>query len=288
MKHRSIAAEEPHPCLTCINRRTLLKSGAASIVVGVFSDGCTSSEQVDLGSQGNGGGGGNGAGGDAGANGGNGAQGGAAAGTGGGGGSGGTAGGASAGGRGGTVDAGAVDASGGGGATGGVGGAGGGRGGTGGAGRAGGGGGAGAAGGSGGGGGAGAAGGSGGQSGGGAGGSTLAQCPGNIPAGNASKVALGSLHLIVPSLVVVGRDAGGLYAMTGLCTHQGCGMNVVGAASQQSLICPCHGSAFSATGAVTKGPARTPLQHYQLEISATGDLTICTGTPVGSTTRTPG
>jgi cytochrome b6-f complex iron-sulfur subunit len=88
--------------------------------------------------------------------------------------------------------------------------------------------------------------------------------------------------------VVVGRDVGGLYAMSSICTHQGCGMNIVGSAPKASLHCPCHGSNFSATGAVTNGPARAPLIHYELAVSASGDLAVCLNAIVASTTRTPG
>jgi Rieske Fe-S protein len=92
----------------------------------------------------------------------------------------------------------------------------------------------------------------------------------------------------VGSGLVVGRDAGGLYAMSSICTHQGCGMTIAGSAAQPSLHCPCHGSTFSATGAVTRGPARAPLIHFELQVSPGGDLTVCMNAIVASTTRTPG
>ena len=85
---------------------------------------------------------------------------------------------------------------------------------------------------------------------------------------------------------MLGRDAGGLYAMTAVCTHQGCLVSVVGAAPQ-SLSCPCHGSTFSNTGAVTGGPARAPLQHFQVQVAASGAVTVCDGVPVASNARTP-
>jgi Rieske Fe-S protein len=113
------------------------------------------------------------------------------------------------------------------------------------------------------------------------------QCPGSVAAGKASAISVGSLVLVGNGLVV-GRDAAGLYAMSSICTHQGCGTNVVGSAPQQSLYCPCHGSAFSGTGAVTRGPARRALQHYLLESSPNGDLTVCAGSAVASTVRTAG
>jgi nitrite reductase/ring-hydroxylating ferredoxin subunit len=222
----SFMAEGSNRCLTCLDRRTVLKSGAASAVLAALSSqGCTTSEPLSTGTTGNG---------DAG--------------------SGGT-GGAGADGGGDVSDSG--------------GGAGGSSG-------------AGAGGGSG----AGAGGSSGAGTGGAAG--SQATCLGALAAGNASTVSVGFLVLIGGSGFVLARDSAGLYAMSAICTHQGCGMNVVGAASQQSLYCPCHGSAFSGNGAVTRGPARRPLQHYQIDVAANGDLTVCVGEPVASTTRTPG
>ena len=137
--------------------------------------------------------------------------------------------------------------------------------------------------------------GGGGGSGGGAGGSQAgsggaggsgAPCAKPIPAGNAASVAVGSLT-IVGGNVVLGRDATGLYAMSAVCTHQGCIVNVVGAPSQPSLSCPCHGSRFSSNGDVTVGPARLPLPHFEVEVAADGGVTVCPATQVASSSRTP-
>jgi len=115
----------------------------------------------------------------------------------------------------------------------------------------------------------------------------VALCPGAMAVGKATRVAMGAVVAVGYGLVV-GRDASGLYAMSSLCTHQGCETNVVGPATQPTLHCPCHGSNFSASGAVTRGPARVPLVHLQLLVSASGDLTICSNVVVPTTTRTPG
>jgi Rieske Fe-S protein len=247
-------AADSNPCSTCINRRSVLKSGAACVVMAALSEGCATSEPLGepFGVAGGGEGGTSGAGGSVGGSGGDdagsaGAQGDAGA-SGQGGGSAGT------GGSTGRVDSGTADARGEGGA--------GGQAGTGGSKGAGG----------------------GGQ--GGAGGSQAA-CSGALGAGKASAVFVGSLVAVANSYVI-GRDNSGLYAMSSICTHQGCGTSIVGAAANETLYCACHGSAFSGTGAVTHGPARSALQHFQLEISATGDLTICVNSSVPATTRTPG
>jgi Rieske Fe-S protein len=203
-------ARGSNPCVTCVSRRSVLKSGAACVAVVAFSgsEGCGTPGPLGDGVPEADG----------------------AAGVGGGGGAG-------TGGNGGVADAGTVDVRGDGGA--------------------------------------------------GGGGESQATCSGAVVAGMASSVSLGSLVMVANGLVV-GRDTAGLYAMSAICTHQGCGMSIVGAAFQESLFCACHGSAFSGNGAVTRGPARRPLQHYQLEVAADGELTVCVGASVASTTRTPG
>ena len=224
-------AAGPHPCSICMNRRSILKSSAACVVMAALSEGCVTSEPLSVGRTGADDAGARG---DAGAGG----QADGAAGTAGSGG----------------ADAGTTDARGAGGA--------GGQAGTGGS------------------------GGSGGGGQGGAGGGQAA-CSGAILAGKASAVSVGSLVAVANSYVI-GRDNAGLYAMSSICTHQGCGMSIVGTVAQETLYCACHGSAFSGTGAVTRGPARRALPHYQLEISANGELTICVNSSVPATTRTPG
>jgi Rieske Fe-S protein len=62
------------------------------------------------------------------------------------------------------------------------------------------------------------------------------------PAGNVSELAVGAL--LVMSNVVVGRDASGIYAMSGVCTHAGCLLPEGAGTIAAGLGCPCHGSAF--------------------------------------------
>jgi len=56
--------------------------------------------------------------------------------------------------------------------------------------------------------------------------------------------------------IVVRHGDGSLAAFSAVCTHAGCQVSF----ASGMLVCPCHGSEFSAsTGAVLRGPAVTPL-----------------------------
>ncbi len=108
---------------------------------------------------------------------------------------------------------------------------------------------------------------------------------GNVPAGNVADLPVGSLHALGASPVCIGRDSGGIYAMTLTCTHMGCNMAVRGNVSPSGIYCACHGSHFSPTGKVLNGPASTSLQHFAVSADSAGNLTIHGGTDVGSSTR---
>jgi nitrite reductase/ring-hydroxylating ferredoxin subunit len=78
------------------------------------------------------------------------------------------------------------------------------------------------------------------------------------------------------------RDAGGIYAMTAICTHQGCTLGQGGPA----FACPCHGSQFDLAGAVAQGPAATGLAHLAVTEPTPGaPLVVNTGQPVPAGTR---
>jgi nitrite reductase/ring-hydroxylating ferredoxin subunit len=55
--------------------------------------------------------------------------------------------------------------------------------------------------------------------------------------------------------------------LTATCTHEGCA--VTGFSGSQ-FVCPCHGSTFSTSGAVVKGPANRPLTSFAAQVS--GDV----------------
>jgi len=61
-------------------------------------------------------------------------------------------------------------------------------------------------------------------------------------------------------------DAKGVYAVSSVCTHAGCSVRSAGTGFE----CPCHDSAFDLAGAVTQGPAKLPLKHFEVRESAPG------------------
>jgi Rieske Fe-S protein len=115
----------------------------------------------------------------------------------------------------------------------------------------------------------------------GAGDSQSTGAPGDVPAGKVSGLSVGTLQAVGGAPVVIGRDSGGVYAMTLVCTHAGCAAGVLGA----EIFCPCHDSAFDANGNVVHGPASAPLVHFAVSADGGGNLTIHTDTLVDPTTR---
>lgn len=83
-----------------------------------------------------------------------------------------------------------------------------------------------------------------------------------------SDVPVGGGTIVSDEEVVVTQPAEGDFkAFSSVCTHQGC---QVGKVEDNQILCPCHGSAFSAEdGSVTTGPATSPLEA--VEISVDGD-----------------
>lgn len=114
-------------------------------------------------------------------------------------------------------------------------------------------------------------------------GSTLG--PGDLAGGNVSGLAVGALNAIPNQSVAIGRDAMGLYALTLVCTHQGCTAAPAGAIGARQINCPCHGSQFDRNGAVIRGPAARPLSHFLVTVDAAGNIVVHTNSQVAATAR---
>ena len=100
----------------------------------------------------------------------------------------------------------------------------------------------------------------------------------DITAGTLTDYPVGSLKGVSGWALLVGRDSGGLYAMSSICTHQGCDMG--SAATTTGPFCGCHGSQFDANGNVVYGPARRALAHFQVLVTAATGAVSVDGTQV--------
>lgn len=63
-------------------------------------------------------------------------------------------------------------------------------------------------------------------------------------------------------VLVTQPSAGEVAAFSAVCPHEGC--SVLPDSGQ--LTCPCHGSQFSLSGEVTRGPARSGLQPFAVRV----------------------
>ncbi len=109
---------------------------------------------------------------------------------------------------------------------------------------------------------------------------------GPVSAMNVANFKMNSLEVLSAN-IAVGQDSNGIYAMSAICTHAGCVLEDNAQTISAGLYCPCHGSAFDGNGNVTRGPARTPLQHYQVTIAADGSITVDGSKPVAASVRVP-
>lgn len=110
-------------------------------------------------------------------------------------------------------------------------------------------------------------------------------CPVNnkLNVGPASMFAVGKEQFFLCAKMFVLRDALGIYAMTAVCTHEGC--TVTFAPATHDFECPCHLSTFDFNGAVTNQPATMPLVHYACSLDGNGNVIVDLGNTVAATTR---
>lgn len=59
-------------------------------------------------------------------------------------------------------------------------------------------------------------------------------------------------------IYVLARGNGTFGALSPICTHRGCTVDVQG----DRLVCPCHGSTYDRDGRVLKGPAQRALDRF--------------------------
>jgi Rieske Fe-S protein len=108
---------------------------------------------------------------------------------------------------------------------------------------------------------------------------------GDVSGGNVRDLPEGTLRILDTAPACIGRDQGGVYAMTLTCPHAGCDIGQTGSVGPQGLVCGCHGSRFDANGSVQQGPASSSLDHFAVTMDAQGELTIHGGQIVSADQR---
>jgi len=85
---------------------------------------------------------------------------------------------------------------------------------------------------------------------------------GNVLTVAVDSVAVGSAALVSAggtSVLIAHTAADTFSAFSSMCTHQAC---TITGWSAPNFLCPCHGSLFSASGQVVRGPASRALTQY--------------------------
>lgn len=77
------------------------------------------------------------------------------------------------------------------------------------------------------------------------------------------RVPFNGAYLIRDKRIGVINKEGEISAISISCTHLGCTLNAEG----ENFVCPCHGSVFSHSGKVLKGPASADLRKLRHEIN---------------------
>lgn len=99
--------------------------------------------------------------------------------------------------------------------------------------------------------------------------------------GHPEEFAVGSETRMDEANFFVFRDAHGIYAISGVCTHLGCSVG----RSPNGFACPCHGSRFGNVGEVTRGPAPRALPWLEVGRAADGQLVVYADNEVPEGTR---
>ena len=87
----------------------------------------------------------------------------------------------------------------------------------------------------------------------------LAEHPELAPPGGALKILP---HGAIAPLYVLRLDGGQYAALSPICTHQGCTVDIQG----PRLVCPCHGSTYDRGGRVLRGPAERALSRFPITV----------------------
>ena len=96
---------------------------------------------------------------------------------------------------------------------------------------------------------------------------TTVGASGTVLAAVADVPVSGGVVMSDPPIVVTQPKEGDIKGFTAICPHAGC---LVSSVENDEIICPCHGSRFSAVdGSVIQGPAQQPLESADVKVNGT-------------------
>jgi nitrite reductase/ring-hydroxylating ferredoxin subunit len=99
----------------------------------------------------------------------------------------------------------------------------------------------------------------------------LFEPPTTFRIGRPEDIPLGTLIVLPERRLFVAHTAEGFFAMSATCTHLGCMTQYLETGDE--IFCPCHGSRFDSSGAVTQGPAPRPLPRLHMSVD-NGELVV--------------
>lgn len=112
-----------------------------------------------------------------------------------------------------------------------------------------------------------------------------ATCSGSVDCGAISNMAVGTARHFTDNNnydIFVCRDQGGIFAMTALCPHRYCEVELQ---SDNTFFCNCHGAQFDFDGQHPTYPAYTGLEHYAVCIDGGGHVIVDYNSVVAASTR---
>jgi cytochrome b6-f complex iron-sulfur subunit len=102
----------------------------------------------------------------------------------------------------------------------------------------------------------------------------LFEPPTRFVAGNPAEYTEGTVRFNREQKAYVLGTAGGVYAVSAVCTHLGCITRYL--SDEKYIACPCHGSRFDLEGNVIHGPAPRSLPWLDVQTDASGNLVVDT------------
>ncbi len=113
---------------------------------------------------------------------------------------------------------------------------------------------------------------------------------GEVSVGRVDELQPMTLQAIPGERVAIGRDDGGLWALSLLCGHLGCTIGEgegAGGVSFNGIRCGCHGSEYGRDGDLQHGPSTQPLRNLAVRVEGSGEIIVDRDEDVALGSRTP-